>query len=84
MSCKNVLSRQDAVEVGIMLAKAMTFHENDAHEERPCWWGRVELAAFVAHCLGLRPEDMAKVAGRITAHEAGCMCPARPRPPAGW
>lgn len=85
MTCKDTMSGKAAFVTGQMIALAVTPHEIKHHEERPCWWGRVEFVAFVSHVLGLRPEDMAKVAARIADHvETKCQCPPRPRPPEGW
>lgn len=84
MSCRNMLGAVDSARIGIALADAVAPHEKELHEERPCWHGRVEIVAYVAHVLGLRPQDMGKVSERIGAHLEDCRCPPRPVPPEGW
>lgn len=84
MSCKNVLSGQDATQIGILLARATAPHEISVHEERPCWHGRVEAVAFVAHVFGIRPQDLEKVRDRLKDHLTKCGCSPRAIPPEGW
>jgi hypothetical protein len=70
--------------VGSILGLGIAPHEKASHEERPCWPGRVEVAAFVMHLFGLRPQDMGRVKARLEEHLAECKCPPRAAPPEGW
>jgi hypothetical protein len=78
------MTGQNAIDMGALLAIMTGAHEKESHEERPCWPGRLEIMAFVAHVYGLRPQDMDKVADRLEAHLAVCQCPPRSSPPEGW
>lgn len=70
--------------LGAIVGAGTAPHEREAHEERPCWPGRVEVAAFVMHLVGLRPQDMDRVKKRLEAHLEVCKCPPRAVPPEGW
>lgn len=82
--CRTIMSGKIAEVVGTIAGAGISPHEKAAHEERPCWPGRVEIAAFVMHLFGLRPCDIDKVKKRLEEHLNECACPPRAVPPEGW
>lgn len=82
--CRTQMSGRLAQAVGSLVGVGIAPHERADHEERPCWPGRVEVAAFVMHLLGLRPQDTDKVKKRLQEHLKECECPPRAIPPENW
>lgn len=82
--CRTAMGPEAAVVIGHNVAMSIGAHELAVHDGEKCWNGRVELVAFIAHTMGLRPKDFEKVAQRLEEHFKECECPPREKPPEGW
>lgn len=54
---------------------ALRFHEREDHREQPCITERINFIAWLAHCLGLRPEMIGAVADQLAAYNRDCKSP---------
>lgn len=69
------MGSQTAVQLGVALAAVTMPHDLSEHGGDRCRELRIEIAAFIAHCLHLGPSDMKVVRKRMEEHlRRGCGC----------
>lgn len=57
-----------------MLAGYLTIHDCSKHDTVECKDARVELAAFILHCIKIEPKEVPLVLARMMEHQLICNC----------
>lgn len=51
---------------------ALAVHEKENHQGQPCLSNRIGFIAWLCHCIGIKPENLAQVAAELEIYNREC------------
>lgn len=73
-ACKNWFGGETADDVGTYLGGKLTIHDITTHQGAECKDARIEIAAFILHCMKIEPREIEAVVDRMREHLKICHC----------